>query len=209
MPEIEWLNIPIFNGESSLILLLRFTLNFIVSMIVIKGIYYRVNKRSEYLFTFIIFNILIFFVSSLLADAKLKTGFAFGLFAVFSILRYRTEQIEIKEMTFLFISIILAVINSVVTDRVSLTEILFADIVIIVAAYVLEIAWLENYRSSIPVKYEHIELIQEGHEKELIEDLRKRTGLPITSVEIKSVSFMSDSANLIAYYDNQFQGKKA
>ncbi len=203
MPEIEWNNIPLFNGEDFTLLLIRFVLNFIVSMIVIKGIYYRVNKRSEYLFTFIIFNILIFFVSSLLSDAKMKTGFAFGLFAVFSILRYRTEQIEIKEMTFLFISIILAVINSVVTDKISMAEILFADIVIIIAAYILEIAWLENYRSSIPVKYENIELIQEGHEEELLKDLRKRTGLPITSVEVKSVSFMSDSASLIAYYDKQ------
>lgn len=208
MLEIEWLSIPIFDSKDFLVLFIRFLLNFVVSMIVIKGIYYRVNKRSEYLFTFIIFNILIFFVSSLLSDAKMKTGFAFGLFAVFSILRYRTEQIEIKEMTFLFISIILAVINSVVTDKISLINILFADIVIVIASYILEIAWLENYRSSIPIKYENIELIQEGHEEELINDLRKRTGLPITSVEIKSVSFMSDSANLIGFYDNRFKPKK-
>lgn len=176
-------------------------------MIVIKGIYYRVNKKSEYLFTFIIFNILIFFVSSLLSSVKMKTGFAFGLFAVFSILRYRTEQIEIKEMTFLFISIILAVINSLVTSSVSLSEILLADFVIVAASYILEIAWLENYTASIPVKYENIELIQVGREKELIEDLKIRTGLPVKSYEIKGVSFISDTANLIVVYDKQKKAK--
>lgn len=200
MEEIVWNNIPIFNAEDFNLMLLRFCMNFIFSFIIIKGIYYRINKRSEYLFTFIIFNLLIFFVTSLLSSVKMKTGFAFGLFAVFSILRYRTEQIEIREMTFLFISIILAVINSLVTSKIGIIEIAFANIVIVLATYVLEILWLENYTSSIPIKYENIDLIQKGREQELIADLRERTGLDVKSYEIKNVSFVNDTANLMVVY---------
>lgn len=200
MEEIVWNNILITNTEDLTLLALRFMLNFLFSFTIIKGIYFRVNKRSEYLFTFIIFNLLIFFVTSLLSSVKIKTGFAFGLFAVFSILRYRTEQIEIREMTFLFISIILAVINSLVTSKIGLIEILFANIVIVIATYILEIVWLENYTSSIPVKYENIELIQKGREEELIKDLSERTGLNVKSYEIKNVSFINDTASLMVVY---------
>lgn len=203
MQEIIWNNIPIVNLEDFNLLIIRFALNFAFAFLIIKGIYYRVNKRSEYLFTFIIFNILIFFVTSLLSSVKIKTGFAFGLFAVFSILRYRTEQIEIREMTFLFISIILAVINSLITSKIGIAEILFANIIIVAATYILEILWLENYTSSIPIKYENIELIQKGREKELIKDLSERTGLNVQSYEIKNVSFVNDTASLMVVYKKE------
>lgn len=118
-------------------LILRFLSN-MVFMSILMATYYKVNNNSQYLFNFIVFNILIFFVSSFLSRINLETGFAFGLFAIFSILRYRTEAIPIKEMTFMFTSIIMATINSTVTSNLCYGEVLFANCVIVLAVFILE-----------------------------------------------------------------------
>ncbi len=178
----------------------RLALNMFFAYIVIYRIYYKINRNREYLFTFFIFNLLIFFVSSLLSDVKMKTGFAFGLFAIFSILRYRTEAINIKEMTFLFISIIIAVINSTVTMKIPLVNIIMANVVIIGSVHILENRWLKNFNESIGIIYEKIELIQKGREAELIEDLKIRTNLNVVSYEVLKIDFLKDIVKLRVFY---------
>lgn len=187
--------------EGLLQLLFRFLLNSVFAFILIERIYFKINKQREYLFTFFIFNILIFFVSSLLSDVKMKTGFAFGLFAIFSILRYRTEQINIKEMTFLFTSIILAVSNSTVTIKAPLINIIFADIVIVTAVYLLERNWIKNENYRIQIQFDDISLINRNKSEELKAELGNRTGYTVTDFEIMSIDYLRDTALITVYYE--------
>lgn len=190
-----------FDLETFLPLVFRFSLNILFAYIIIERIYYRINKQREFLFTFFIFNILIFFVSSLLSDVKLKTGFAFGLFAIFSILRYRTEQINIKEMTFLFASIIIAVINSMVTMKTPITEILLANIIITFSIYILEKLWLKSFNHSMKIVYENIDLINKNLHDDFLNDLKERTGLLIRQYEITKINYLRDTAEITIYYE--------
>ena len=203
------LGINLFNLTRLFTLALYFLMNLFFVYIVIDKIYYRLNRDKRYYFTFFMVNILIFFTATMLAGAGVKTGFAFGLFAVFSILRYRTDQIRSKEMTFLFISIILAVINSLATNKVSLVEILFVNVVIASSAYFLEIMWLQRHDDSIRITYEKIELIRPQCRAQLLEDLRQRTGVNVKSVVINKIDFLRDTANVTVYYDSNNNGEGA
>src|SRR5690554_6827032 len=132
MIEVLLLKIPILGSkiidfDSFFEMVIRFSINLIVAFIVIRKIYYPIHKRKDYLFTYFLFNILIFFVCILLNGVKLKLGFAFGLFAIFGILRYRTEQLPIKEMTYLFMIIAIAIVNSLSDAKVSLAELLLVN----------------------------------------------------------------------------------
>ena len=131
-----------FDLEFNLLLLIRFIMNLAFILLLIGCVYSPVKKKREYLFVFFNFNILIFFIASLLSKIKMETGFAFGLFAVFSIIRYRTKQIPIKEMTFLFISIILATINSMVTIEIDFLTIFMANVMILLTSFIMEKIWL-------------------------------------------------------------------
>ena len=199
---LNWLpsDITFINGISFTRLLVRFIINLIFIGILIRGIYYPINKKREYLFVFFIFNVLIFFVSSLLSSVKMEAGFAFGLFAVFSIIRYRTQQIPIKEMTFLFISIILATINSTVTAKLGFLEVVFGNCIILIVSFIMEKSWIKTYKESIVVEYEKIELIVPEQREKLLNDLRKRTGLDISEVTIEKIDFLKDIAEIRIYY---------
>lgn len=183
-----------------IVLVARFTMNFIVALILIRGVYYPLNKNKEYLLTFFVFNVVIFFVCILLGSVKLKIGFAFGLFAVFSILRYRTEQMPIKEMTFLFLSITVAVVNALVNDAVSFAEVLFTNAVIVITTLVIEKFWLKESFSSKLITYEKIDLIKPQQKEALITDLEDRTGLKIINFEIIKIDFLRDTAQIRIYY---------
>lgn len=198
---LEFLGENLFNTQSFLLLLFRFFLDLVSISVLILGIYHKLNKKSGYMFVLYIFNILVFFVASVLSLVTLNTGFAFGLFAVFSILRYRTRQIPIREMTFLFISIIVAIINSTVTVNISLAEIIFANIVILIFSSFTSLAWADVYLQRKKITYEKIDLIVPEKRAELIEDLKIRTGLPVLRVEIDRINFLRDTARIIIYYD--------
>ncbi len=181
-------------------LIIRFIFDFIVAFILIRVIYYPTHRRKDYLFTFFLFNILIFFICILLNSVKLKLGFAFGLFAIFGILRYRTEQLPIKEMTYLFMIIAIAIINSLTDNKVTLAEVLFTNITIVIATYLLEKVWLLKHESRKSVTYEKIENIKPENHSKLIEDLKERTGLKIHRVQIDKIDFLRDTALLKIFY---------
>lgn len=199
MEEILICGINLIDFAALQVISLKFLINLTTISILIFGIYYPVNKNSQYLFNFFIFNILIFFISSLLSDIQLETGFAFGLFAIFSILRYRTEPIPMKEMTFMFISIIIATMNSTVTVCLSFAEVMFANVIILLITFIMEKMWLRKYKPSKKVEFEMIELIHQSRKQELIDELEKRIGQEISDVDVESINFLKDTAILKVY----------
>jgi hypothetical protein len=193
-PNTLWLS------DDLLSLALRFALDFVVVFIIIRYLYYPTHQRKDYLFTYFLFNILIFFLSFLLSGITISVGFAFGLFAVFGILRYRTEAVPIREMTYLFMVITVAVINSMIHQKIQLSEVLFANAVIILITFILERVWLVKHETRKLVIYDKIHLIQPEMEAQLLEDLRLRTGLPVHRIEILRIDLLRDTVMINIFY---------
>lgn len=181
-------------------LLIRAIFNFLIIFILIKFVYRSAKRNKNYAFSFYLFSMMIFFLCYLLQSIKLELGFAFGLFAIFSILRYRTISIPMKEMTYLFLTIALAVINALTTKKVSFTELLFTNVSLVATAWVLEHLWYKEGLSEQTVEYEKIENIKPERYLNMLEDLKERTGLDIRSFEIVSTDFLRDMAKIKIYY---------
>lgn len=193
-------DIEIFNASGFYELVLRFFLNLAVVLLLVRGIYYPISKRKDHLFTLILISVVVFLLCMLLSSVKLQMGFAMGLFAVFSIIRYRTDSIPIKEMTYLFVIIGISVINALANKKISYAELLFTNFVMIGLIYGLEKLWLLRHESSKLIFYEKIELIKPDKRAELLADLENRTGLKINRVEVGRIDFLKDSAQLMIYY---------
>ena len=181
-------------------LMIRFGFNLFIAYIVIKLIYDRENSDNDFVFTYFMFNSLIFFFAFLLSNITINIGFAFGMFAVFAILRYRTNPIPIKEMTYLFIVITLGVINALSKTDVSYNTLLFTNFVLVVLTYVLEKKWQKNLFLRRTVLYEKIENIKPENHEQLLDDLNDRTGLNIERFEIRRINFLRDTARIRIYY---------
>jgi len=181
-------------------LIIRFVFNLSIAFIIIKLIYQRNRiNHLDFVFTYFMFNSLIFFFAFLLSNITINMGFAFGLFAVFAILRYRTDPIPIKEMTYLFIVITIGVINALSGAEVSYAALLFTNIALVGLTYVLEAYWQNNALILRTVQYEIIENIKpENHEK-LRLDLEDRIGMPIIKFEIHRINFLRDTVRISIY----------
>ena len=202
--QVKVFGIKLMNAPDFWELLVRYSFNFLIAFILIRLLYYPIHKRKDYLFTYFMFNTLIFFLCLLLNSVKLSMGFAFGLFAIFGILRYRTEQLPIKEMTYLFIVIAIAVINSVSNKKISIAELVLTNAMIVFITYVLEKLWLLRHESQKSILYEKIELIKPERRAELIEDLEARTGLDIKRIHIGKIDFLRDVARIqVFYYEDE------
>jgi len=184
-------------------LIIRFGFNLSIAFIIIKLIYQRNHSNNlDFVFTYFMFNSLIFFFAFLLGNITINMGFAFGLFAVFAILRYRTDPIPIKEMTYLFIVITIGVINALSGAEVSYGALLFTNIALVGLTYVLETYWQNNTLILRTVEYEIIENIKpENHEK-LRLDLEDRIGMPIIKFEIHRINFLRDTVRISIYCKN-------
>jgi Ca2+/Na+ antiporter len=136
----------------------------------------------------------------MLQNVDLQLGFALGLFALFGIIRYRTNPIPIKEMTYLFLVICISVVNALSDKEISYIELLFVNMALIVITLVIEYFWSYKHESSKTIIYEKIELIKPQNQKKFIEDLEKRTGLKISRVEIGKINFLRDTAEVTIYY---------
>jgi len=178
-------------------LISRFSFNFIIVFIIIKIIYNRNNsKNDDFVFTYFMFNALIFFFAYILGNITINLGFAFGLFAVFAILRYRTDTIPIKEMTYLFIVITIGVINALSGSTVSFEILLIANLIITLMAYVLENFWQSHYLITRTIIYENGENIKPENHKELLSELNNNTGFNIEKFEIESINFRRGAARI-------------
>lgn len=193
-------NYILWDTSDLLDLLLRFAFNFLVAYIIIRWIYYPTHKNKDYLFTYFLFNIIIFMLCYMMRNTQLEIGVAFGLFAVFSILRYRTLSVGIMDMAYLFLIISVGVINSLSNEQVSIAEILFANFLIVAVIFILEKVWLVRIAANKVIIYEKIENIRPENYEKLIVDLKERTGLNVHRVEIGRVDFMRDIARIRIFY---------
>ena len=198
---MELYGIDLFDLEDFSKLLFKFGINFIFLIIIVRLIYYRVKDDKDYVFTYIMFNTLTFFICFLLRKVPMEMGFALGLFAVFGILRYRTEAIPIRQMTYLFIVIGISMINALSNKSVSIFEVLFTNGLITLITYLIDRLWFQTIEEKKNIVYEKIELIKPENKQELIKDLKERTGLPIHEVKVEKIDFLRDTAAVTIYYN--------
>jgi hypothetical protein len=197
---MKFFGIELIDTYDFLELFFRFSLNLIVILILVRGIYYQKRQRKDYLFTYILISTVIFLLCFLLENVKLELGFALGLFAIFGIIRYRTLQMPIKEMTYLFLVIGISVINALANKKVSYAELLFTNLALITVTYFLERMMLLRHESQKMITYEKIELIKPENREALKLDLEQRMGIKINRIEIGKVDFLRDTARLVVYY---------
>lgn len=176
-------------------------LNLVVALVIVRLIYAPSNQEKRFVFSFLALNTVVYFVLGLLTSVELSLGVGFGLFAIFSVLRYRTEETPIREMTYIFVLLALPVMNAVIMPTGAFAQLLLANGVVVVVLFALERGWGFRFEASSQVIYERIELIQPGRYEELLSDLRARTGLPVTRVTVGRIDFLRDSAELTLFYD--------
>jgi hypothetical protein len=199
----EFLNIPLFDDDFYK-MAFRFVLNLVFLTVIIKWLYYSAAKRKDYLFTYFMIGIIVFFLCFTLKKYELDIGMALGLFAIFGIIRYRTDPIPIKEMTYLFVIIGVSVINSLANQKMSYAEIIGANIAVVIALWVVEKLWIVKSISTKKIQYEKIENIKPENHEILKADLEERTGLAIQEIEIGNIDFLRDSTTLtIKYFTEQ------
>jgi hypothetical protein len=181
----------------------RFALNALVIFLLVRIIYYPRHRNRDFLFSFFLFNIINFIICYLLSSATIKIGFAFGLFAIFSIIRYRSVSVPIREMAYLLTSVTIGILNALSTLDTGLPELLISNGVLLLLTFVLDRKVTLPHENSQMVIYEKIELIKPENRTQLIEDLKLRTGLPIHRIEIGRIDLMRDSAKIRIFYLSQ------
>ena len=185
------------------VMLVRFFISLAVTWFIVARLYYTKSKRRDFYFTFIMSSIaifmLVFFMIFVLEDLKAKTsiGIGIGLFGIFSIMRYRTDTMPVREMTYLFVIISLAVVNAIAAN-VSIFELLITNVMVIMAIWICERA--HPIRPTKLIQYDRVALVKPEKREELIADLKARTGLEITKVEVGAIDFLKDMAMLKVYY---------
>jgi len=197
---IKFLGIKLFSEKGFYELFLRFCFNLLIVTTIVRFIYYPIAKRKDYLFTYMLISTIIFLICFMLGNVKLQLGFTLGLFAVFGIMRYRTNPMPIKEMTYLFVIIGLSVVNALTNKKVSYAELLFTNLIIVLIIFILEKVRVLRHESCKLVVYEKIELIKPNRYTELLADLEDRTGLKINRIEIGKIDFLRDTARISVYY---------
>ena len=193
-------------------LLLRFLVNLIVVTIIARCFYFPRSHRRDYTFIFILMAMSIFLLVSLMEGEGMNIGAAMGLFAIFGIMRFRTEAVPIREMTYLFMLIALSVVNAVAHgdyhpkadywDGVGIVTILFVNIAFICMAWIFESSKVMNQECSRIIRYDNVTLITPDKREELKADLEKRTGLKITRIEVGMLDFLKDSTLIRIFYDD-------
>mgnify|MGYP001295567355 FL=1 len=198
--DIEFLGSPLFDAEDFWKLVVKTALNLFVVTVIVRYIYYPITKNKDYLFTYLLISLTVFILCILLDNVKLQLGFALGLFAIFGIIRYRTDPIPIKEMTYLFLVIGISVVNALANKKISYAELLFANSLIVFVTFGMERIWLLRHESRKNIIYEKIDLIDPSRREELIADLKERTGIDVIRVEVRRIDFLRDTANLRIFY---------
>lgn len=195
----QFLGVPLFEANSLIQLLIRFGFNMLISWIIVQFFYYKKSKRRDYYVTFLIFSATMFLLISLMGNVSMQMGLTIGLFAIFGMIRYRTETVPIREMTYLFVIIGLSVINGLAMT-VSYAELVTTNFLLIGLTWALESQKLLRHRSTKLIIYDKIDNIVPERRTELMADLRQRTGLEIEKIEIGHIDFLRDVAFIKLYY---------
>ena len=178
---------------------IRLSINFVSVFILVRFIYFPVYKNRENFFTLFIFNLIIFLITFILNKSDMSMGAAFGLFAVFSMLRYRTEGISTKDMTYLFLVIAMGLITAL--SKGNPIEIGFINLIIILFTFALETTVFMKKEVSQNIQYENIEMIKPALRTELMVDLENRMGIKINRISIGKIDFLKDTAMIKVYYN--------
>lgn len=181
-------------------LLIRFAINFIVIFLIIRFFYYPKYKRTDFIFTYFMFSTIIFLLCYLLVKIEVQIGFALGLFAIFSIIRYRTSSISITELGFLFVTIGISIINALQIVEISLVEIFFANIIILAVLFFLKISKLFDSELSKKITYKNTELINVKNRLLLINELQEKTGIKINRITIDKINFINNTAKITIFF---------
>lgn len=208
---LRLLGIKIINVADFSELLLRLAFNVFVVFVVVQYIYAKNSRRKDFYFSYLAVGTVVFLLSFLLNSVKLELGFALGLFAIFGIIRYRTDAIPIKEMTYLFVVIGISVINALANKKVSYVELAFTNAAIVFGLYFLEKRLKLKQEDSVRLIYEKIENIHDDKKEVLLADLKKRTGINISRYEIQKIDFLKDVAHITLYFnvnENDLQDKE-
>lgn len=192
--EVTWMDADFYK------LLARLMANLVFLTIIIRFLYYPKTKRKDYLFTYYLIGLVTFFLCFGLKKLDIDTGMGLGLFAIFGIIRYRTDAIEIKEMTYLFIVIGLSVVNALAANRISVAETLLINATVVAMTYGLEYLWLLKHETRKTLIYERIDLILPDRAEEMHADLEARTGLKINRFDVGRIDFLNDTAQVRIYY---------
>lgn len=195
----SFMGVSVFDPNMLLMLLIRFAANLLVCWIIIQFFYYRKSTRKDYYFTFMLFSTTIFLLLFILQNLSMEFGFALGLFCIFGMIRYRTETVQIREMTYLFVIIGISAVNGLSMD-VDYTTLLVANALFIAIIWLLESNKFIKHTSTKIILYEKIALIKADRYDEMIADLKERTGLDILRAEVGHIDFLRDVAYLKVYY---------
>ena len=198
---LRFLGVKLINTADFTELLIRLIFNLLVTIFVVQFMYARNSKRKDFYFSYLAVGTIVFLLSFLLNSVKLELGFALGLFAIFGIIRYRTDAIPIKEMTYLFVVIGISVINALANKKVSYVELIFTNSVIVFGLYLLEKRLMLKQEGSIRLIYEKIENVHERNKEILLADLKERTGINIKRFEIQKIDFLKDVAHITLYFN--------
>ena len=202
MEELELFDTPMVDAASMGQLLLHLAINLIFCGFIIHKLYYPKSKRRDYYFTFALISLSIFFMIFLLGSVKIKVGFALGLFAIFGIIRYRTEQMPVREMTYLFILIAVSVINALAVT-LTYAELILTNCLFVCFIWLFEdIPWIKHVSEKL-VKYDRINLITPEHYDDMKADLEKRLGISIIRFEVGAVDFLKDTAMVKVFYEGE------
>lgn len=201
---MEFLDIPIFNDDFYK-MMFRLFVNLTFLTIIIRFIYYPFSKRKDFVFTYYLISLIVFFLCFALKKFEMDLGMALGLFAIFGILRYRTDAISQKEVTYLFVVIGISVINALANKKMSYAEIFGFNTIIVVVLVLIERYWSLKQEESKSIIYENIENIKPENYEILKSDLENRTGLVINRITIGEVNFLRDTAKVTIFYFNGSQ----
>ncbi len=201
LSQIRIFDIKLINTEDFLQLIFRFGLNLLITFIIVYMLYAKKSRRKDFIFSYFAISVTVFTLCFLLESVKLELGFALGLFAIFGIIRYRTDAIPIKEMTYLFVVIGISVINALSNKKVSYVELLFTNMIIVTTMWALEKILNLRQEELLMVTYEKVENLHTIKKEDLIRDLEERTGLRIKRIEIQEINFLRDIAKINVYHD--------
>lgn len=188
------------NANNILELILRFGLNLLVTVFVINYVYFKATGKRTYVFTYIMISTTVFFLCYLLGSIDLQLGFALGLFAIFGIIRYRTDTIPIREMTYLFLVITISVINALARNDVSLGEILLTNSAFMITTWVMERVWMKRHLARRTIIYDRMDLIHPNKHRLLIEDVKARTGMEVNRFKIGQIDLAKNNIRLTIFY---------
>jgi hypothetical protein len=180
--------------------MVRFVINLVFLFFLIKGVYFRFSRKEMFLFAFFLMGIMIFFIGSMLNAVFLEIGMAVGLFAIFTILRLRTTNVNIKDMAYMFTTIGLSVINSLKLVGFPLLGVLIINVIIISSAYILEQFIVRNSSESYSIVYRNLDLLRSNKKQRLLKDISELTGKEVMKIKIRRVDYRSEVALLDIYY---------